>query len=74
MDCRDLNGEDDQDYRNPGEDSDSNDENYYTNDYPDEDQFSEDDYVQYGESGTDLDLGNNLFSTFYITMKKDFSS
>ena len=74
MDCRDLNGEDDQDYRNPGEDSDSNDENYYTNDYPDEDQFSEDDYVQYGESGTDLDLGKNLFSTFYITMKKDFSS
>ena len=56
LDCRDLN-EDEEFYRNPCEDSDSNDEDNWRNDYPDEDDFSdfEDDYNE-GNNEVDLDF------------------
>ena len=56
LDCRDLN-EDEEFYRNPCADSDSNDEDNWRNDYPDEDDFSdfEDDYNE-GNNEVDLDF------------------
>ena len=56
VDCRDWEAE--KDYREDfGNDSDSNDEDHWANDYPDEDEFSDD------EDDDDLDLD---FEKFHI--------
>jgi len=61
LDCRDMNVDE---YRgdNQGDgDSDSNDEDYWKNDYPDEDEFSEDDDEAGYRDDNDLDLDFDKF-------------
>ena len=56
LDCRDMDTE--KDYREDfGNDSDSNDEDHWANDYPDEDEFSDDeDEAYYRDDDLDLDF------------------
>ena len=57
LDCRDLQDDPEEVYRTMVEDSDSNDEDHWKNDYPDEEEFSDDDADFYNENpDDDLDL------------------
>lgn len=63
LDCRDMNVDE---YRGDNlseADSDSNDEDHWKNDYPDEDEFSDDDEAAYRDDDNDLDLN---FENFHM--------
>lgn len=63
LDCRDMNVDEYRGDNLSGADSDSNDEDYWKNDYPDEDEFSDDDEAAYRDDDNDLDLN---FENFHM--------
>lgn len=63
LDCRDMNVDEYRGDNLSGADSDSNDEDHWKNDYPDEDEFSDDDEAAYRDDDNDLDLN---FENFHM--------